>query len=63
MVPRRHHRLQIILREGVVCVRKDSVPTHCGCLLDCVRDFLLWDFYLEAAALLRLQGLLFAPIL
>lgn len=61
MVPRRHHRLQIILSGGVVCVRKQSVPTSRGRFLDRFRDLLRWDFYVEAAALLRLRGLPFVP--
>jgi len=61
MVPRRHHRLQIILRDGVICMRKRSVPVRRDRFLDRILDFLKWDFYLEAAALLRLQELEFVP--
>jgi hypothetical protein len=61
LVPRRHHRLQIVLRENIVCVRKRSLPIQCETLWDYIREFLQWDFYIEAASLLRLRGLLFVP--
>ena len=61
MVSRRHHRLQIVLRDGVVSISKRTVPMQRDRFLDRARDFLQWDFYLEAAALLRLQEFPFVP--
>jgi hypothetical protein len=61
IVTRRHHRLQIVLRDGVICMRKRSVPVRRDRFLERIRDFVKWDFYLEAAALLRLEELEFVP--
>ena len=60
-VPRRTRRLQVVLRDGVVCVRK--WPPHCSRASRSARfrDWIGWGFYLETAALLRLQGLPCVP--
>lgn len=63
IVPRRRRRLHIILRSGVVCVRKRFLRVRRDGFLESVREYLRWDFYLEAAALLRLRGLPFVPTL
>lgn len=56
MVPRRHHRIQIIFSGGVVRIRKrrlrNQQPNRRGRVL----DVLQFGFYLEAAALLRLRA-------
>jgi tRNA A-37 threonylcarbamoyl transferase component Bud32 len=61
MVPRRHHRIQIVFREGVVCIKKGWLPKRLDGFRGRLLDFLRFDFYLEAAALLRLRGLQFVP--
>ena len=61
MVGRRHHRLQIVVREGAVCLRKSFPPRESRSLIDQILRFLNWGFYLEAAALLRLRELPFVP--
>jgi hypothetical protein len=57
MTARKHHRIQIVLRAGRVSLRKAPVNKPCGNILDRVFAFLKWEFYIETAALLRLQGL------
>lgn len=60
VAPRRH-RMQIVFREGVVCVRKSRVWQQRDGLRGRLLEVLRFDFYLEAAALLRLRGLAYVP--
>ena len=46
-----------------MCVRKRFLRVRREGFLELVREYLRWDFYLEAAALLRLRGLPFVPAL
>ena len=61
MSARKHHRVQIVLRDAKVFLRKASVPKLGASRLVRVRAFLKWEFYIETAALLRLQGLKCVP--
>jgi hypothetical protein len=61
MNPRKHHRIQIVLTGGMVRLRKEAVRKRHLALMDRIRAFLHWEFYIEAAALLRLRGLAFVP--
>jgi hypothetical protein len=61
MSARKHHRVQIVLRDSKVSLRKASVPKLCASSLDRLRAFLKWEFYIETAVLLRLQGLKCVP--
>jgi len=57
MVPRRHHRVQIVLTKGFVRIRKSVLRKANASVFARLRDFAQWELYLEAAALLRLRGL------
>jgi hypothetical protein len=62
MVPRRDHRLQLVLRNGNILVRKTQLPP--GGKISLARRIPLWvklGFYLECASLFRLRGLRFTP--
>jgi hypothetical protein len=61
MVPRRHHQVQVVFRRGVVCMRKRRLRKQRDDFRGRLVEFLHFDFYLEAAALLRLRGLPFVP--
>jgi tRNA A-37 threonylcarbamoyl transferase component Bud32 len=61
MNPRRHHRIQIVLTEGAVCLRKSIIRKRHTKILDRIYDFLRWEFYIETAALLRLRELACVP--
>ncbi|MBV8070857.1 MAG: hypothetical protein JO270_13190 [Acidobacteriaceae bacterium] len=61
MVPRRHHRLQIIFSGGVVRLRKGRARQQRDDLRGRLLEVLRFDFYLEAAALLRLRGFASIP--
>ena len=62
-VPRRHRKVQVVLRDGLILLRKSPTvrmpKTWCRWIL----GSLGWGFYLEAAALLRLRGLPCVPML
>jgi hypothetical protein len=55
-VPRYHRRLLVVARNGTLRVRKYPSHSRRELLRDRIRDWIGWGFYLEAAALLRLQG-------
>ena len=60
-IPRRHRPLVLVLRHGIICVEKGP-PENCETgIRHRIQCALGWEFYLEAAALLRLQGLPFIP--
>ena len=61
MVPRRHHRINIVLTRGSVRLRKSAVQSESVNILTRVVECLRLGFYLEAAALLRLRGLPYVP--
>ena len=61
MTPRRHHRIQIVLRGGAVYLRKSVIRKRHPKILDRIYDFLRWEFYIETAALLRLRELVCVP--
>jgi hypothetical protein len=61
MSARKHHSVQIVLRDRRVYLRKAPVPKPCASGMDRVRAFLKWEFYIEVAALLQLQGLACVP--
>ena len=61
MVPRRHHRIQIIFSGGVVRLRKCRLRKQQRSLRGRVLELLQFGFYLEAAALLRLRALPAVP--
>ena len=61
MIPRRHHRIQIIFSGGVVCVRKGRVRGQRSDVRGRLFDVLRFDFYVEAAALLRMRGFASVP--
>jgi hypothetical protein len=61
MAPRRHHRVQIVLTEVGVCVRKSVLRKNLTGIFARFREFIQFEFYLEAAALLRLRGLAGVP--
>ena len=61
MVPRRHHRVQIVLTSGLVRLRKSIICRRSGGLVARLRECIQWEFYLETAALLRLRGLPCVP--
>ncbi len=54
--PRKCHRLEIILANGSVWVRKSLILRQHDAVTERIRQALNWDFYLEAAALRRLHG-------
>ena len=58
---RRHHRIQIVLRNGAIYLRKSIIRNRCAAMSGRIRDYLRWEFYIETAALLRLRGLLCVP--
>lgn len=62
MVPRTHHRVRIVLSSGAVRLQKSAVrrATNAAGRL---RDYLQWEFYMEAAALLRLRGVTGVPLI
>jgi hypothetical protein len=55
MVPRKHHRIWLVLSEGRICLRKMLIAREPG-ILGSLRRRLRWEMYIEAAALLRLGG-------
>jgi hypothetical protein len=55
--PRRYNRIQIVLREGRIYLRKSLISGCHSHKVDAVLHRLRWNFYIEAAALLRLRGL------
>jgi hypothetical protein len=59
--PRKHHRLLVVLGAGAVCVQKSLIPLPGLSLARRFRRMLGWEFYVEAAALLRLRGLPCVP--
>jgi hypothetical protein len=59
MIPRKHHRVQIVLAGESVRLRKSNIRG--GGSFARVSKYLQLDFYLEAAALLRLHKLAFVP--
>jgi hypothetical protein len=61
MVPRRHHRVQIVLTGGFVRIRKTVLRKANAGIIARIHELLQWEFYLEAAALLRLRGLAGVP--
>jgi hypothetical protein len=61
MSARKHHSVQIVLKDAEVSLRKALVPKPCARGMDRVRAFLQWDFFIETAALLRLQELACVP--
>jgi len=54
-VPRKHHRIWLVLSEGRICLRKMLIAREPG-FLGSLRRRLRWEMYIEAAALLRLAG-------
>jgi hypothetical protein len=58
---RKHHRIQLVLRENRVVLRKASLRHQPVQNLDRIRALLKWEFYIETAALLRLRGLPCVP--
>jgi len=56
MVPRKHHRVQIVWSNGATRLRKAFLSGGKG-ILGWMRNQLQWELYVEAAALLRLRGL------
>jgi tRNA A-37 threonylcarbamoyl transferase component Bud32 len=61
--PRRFSEILIVLAEGRVRLRKRMMPNSTRDLGARIRRRLRWEFYLEAAALLRLRGLDGVPTL
>jgi len=61
MSARKHHRIQIVLRGGMVFLRKAVLRKGHVEILGRIREFLQWEFYIETAALLRLRGLACVP--
>jgi tRNA A-37 threonylcarbamoyl transferase component Bud32 len=61
MNARRHSRIEMISRGGAVYLRKTAIRKRHPEILARLRDFLGWEFYIEAAALLRLRGLPCVP--
>lgn len=61
VAPRKHHRVQIVLTRGAIRVRKSVLRNWNTGMFARIRDFVQWEFYLEAAALLRLRGLAGVP--
>ena len=55
-VPKRHHRLALVVRGGIVCVRKTFQAMAQSTWSSRVGERLLNGFWVEAAALLRLRG-------
>lgn len=53
-VPRKHHRIQIVLTGGKILLRKTRIPAVKG-VGGRLGEWLKWDLYLEAASLLRLR--------
>jgi len=62
-VPRHHRPLLVVLRDKVVCVEKGPPYKWQAGVGHRILRAIGWEFYLEAAALLRLQGLPFIPCL
>jgi hypothetical protein len=60
-IPRRHRPLLLVLRDRIVCVEKGPQGNCKTGIRHRIQCALGWEFYLEAAALLRLQGLPFIP--
>lgn len=54
--PRQSHRLEVVLANRSVRVRKDLIRRAHRSVTERLRQRLDWDFYLEAAALRRLAG-------
>jgi hypothetical protein len=54
--PKRHHRLALVVRGGIVCVRKTFQAMAQSTWSSRVGERLLNGFWVEAAALLRLRG-------
>jgi len=61
--PRRFSEVLVILSEGKVRLRKRALPNTVPGMGARIRRWLRWEFYLEAAALLRLRGLAGVPAL
>jgi hypothetical protein len=55
LVPRKHHRIWLVLSDGRICLRKMLVAQEPG-IFGRLRRYLRWGMYIEAAALLRLRG-------
>ena len=60
MVPRNYHGVRIVLTGGEVRLQKTLLYRGPG-VLSRIREALQWEFYLEAAALLRLSGVKGVP--
>lgn len=60
MVPRKHHRIQIVWSNGATRLRKTFFFRDKG-VLGWLRNYLHWELYVEAAALLRLRGIAGVP--
>jgi hypothetical protein len=61
MTRRWHQPLLVALSDGEVYVRKGPTNKRAGGMRQRCRHAIGWEFYLETAALLRLQGLPFIP--
>ena len=61
--PKRHHRLDLVVRNGDVCVRKTFFATHQKLLSRRISERLRNGFWVEAAALLRTRGCKRVPTL
>ena len=61
--PRRFSEVLVILSESKVRLRKRALPNSAPGMGARIRRWLRWEFYLEAAALLRLRGLDGVPAL
>lgn len=60
-VPRQQNTVQIVLSDGTVCLQKRRLPLKHQRIADRLRAALAWEFYREAAALLRLRGIRSVP--
>jgi serine/threonine protein kinase len=61
--PKRHHRLDLVVRDGTVCVRKTFLPLPQTRWSSAQAQRLNSCFWIEAAALLRLRGYKQVPAL
>ena len=55
LIPRKHHRIWLVLGDGRICLRKMLVAQERG-VFGSLRRYLRWGMYIEAAGLLRLRG-------
>ena len=60
-VPRLQNTVQVVLSGGTVCVQKRRLVIQYQRTADRFREAIAWDFYLEAAALLRLRTVRSVP--